>query len=218
VDFFTALGEDELGHRAFEELTALGLNLHAAWRDEPQRRAETFVDDRGERTITVVGDRLVPRGADPLPWAELATRDGVYFTGGDVDALRAARAATVLTATPRTMETLRAAHIEIDALVGSGRDAGETYEPGELDPAPRLRLATFGAEGGVMEPGGPFAAAPLPGPVVDAYGAGDSFAAGLTYGLAAGMSSADAVGLAARCGAAALTGRGAFAGQVELDR
>ncbi len=218
ADFFTALGDDELGHRAFAELTALGLRLHVAWRDEPQRRAETFVDDHGERTITVVGQRLVPRGADPLPWAELATMDGVYFTGGDVDALRAARAAKVLTATPRTMETLRAANVELDALVGSGRDAGETYEPGGLDPPPRLRVATFGADGGVMEPGGPFAAAPLPGPVVDAYGAGDSFAAGLTYGLAAGMSSADAVAIAARCGAAALTGRGAFAGQLELGR
>ncbi len=215
ADFFTALGDDELGHRAFEELAALGLRLHVVWRAEPQRRAVTFVDAGGERTITVVGDRLVPLRADPLPWAELATMDGVYFTGGDVDALGAARAAKVLTATPRTLETLLAAHVELDALVGSGRDAGEAYEPGELDPPPRLRVATSGREGGVMEPGGPFAAAPLPGPVVDAYGAGDSFAAGLTYGLAAGMTPADAVALAARCGAAALTGRGAFAGQLE---
>jgi ribokinase len=44
--------------------------------------------------------------------------------------------------------------------------------------------------------------------VVDAYGAGDSFAAGLTYALAAGLEGSDAVGFAARCGAAALTGRG----------
>jgi ribokinase len=142
--------------------------------------------------------------------------DGVYFTGGDVDALRAARLAKVLTATPRSLETLRAAHVELDALVGSGRDAGERYEPGDLDPPPKLRVATLGGEGGVMEPGGPFPAAPLPGPIVDAYGAGDSFAAGVTYGLAAGMTPANAVALASRCGAAALTGRGAFAGQLEL--
>ena len=37
--FFTALGDDELGHRAHDELTALGLRVEAAWRDEPQRRA-----------------------------------------------------------------------------------------------------------------------------------------------------------------------------------
>jgi ribokinase len=216
ADFFTALGDDELGRRSFDQLSALGLRLHVAWREEPQRRAVTFLDERGERTITVIGDRLVPRGDDRLPWAELAIVDGVYFTGGDVDALRAARASRVLTATPRTMDTLLAAHVELDAVVGSGRDEGETYEPGELDPPPRLRVATLGAEGGVMEPGGPFPAPPLPGPVVDSYGAGDSFAAGLTYGLAAGMSAGEAVALAARCGAAALTGRGAFSGQLRL--
>jgi ribokinase len=200
ADFFTALGDDDLSRRANEELSAFGVRLHVAWRDEPQRRAVTFVDGRGERTITVIGDRLVPHGADPLPWGELAAMDGVYFTGGDIAALHAARAARILTATPRTMATLREAHVHLDALIGSGRDAGETYRPGELDPPPRLYVATA-----------------LPGPVVDTYGAGDSFAAGLTYGLAAGMSSDNAVALAARCGAAALTGRGAFAGQFRFD-
>jgi ribokinase len=53
-------------------------------------------------------------------------------------------------------------------------------------------------------------AAPLPGPVVDAYGAGDSFAAGLTYGLAEGRSMAEALELGARCGAASVTGRGPY--------
>ena len=217
VDFFTALGDDELGHRAFEQLSgSLGVRMHAAWRDEPQRRAVTFVDVHGERTITVVGDRIVPRGRDPLPWPELEHADGVYFTGGDVDALRAARGARVLTATPRTLETLREAHVRLDALVGSGRDPGERYDPADLEPRPALLVATLGQEGGVIDPGGRFAPAPLPGPLVDTYGAGDSFAAGLTYGLAAGMNAQEAVALASRCGAAALTGRGAFAGQLGL--
>ena len=216
ADFFTALGDDELGHRAHDQLAELGLSLQAVWRDEPQRRGVTFVDDRGERTITVVGDRLVPRGSDPLPWDELAATDGVYFTGGDVDALRKARAARVLTATPRTLDALREAHVELDALVGSATDTGETYTPGEIDPPPKLYVATEGADGGTTTPGGHFDAVPLPGPVVDTYGAGDSFAAALTYGLAAGMSATEAVTLASRCGAAALTGRGAFAGQLRL--
>jgi ribokinase len=218
ADFFTALGDNELGRRAFEELSELGLRLHVAWRDEPQRRAVTFVDERGERTITVVGERIVPSGADPLPWEQLAETDGVYFTGGDFVALRAARTARVLTATPRTMGTLREGGVELDALIGSGRDPGEAYQPGELDPPPKLYVATMGQAGGMLEPGGPFAAAPLPGPVVDTYGAGDSFAAGLTFGLAAGMPVSDGVALAARCGAASLTGRGAFAGQLETER
>jgi ribokinase len=216
ADFFTALGDDELGQRAFEQLGSLGVKLHVAWRDEPQRRAVTFVDAEGERTITVVGDRLVPRGTDPLPWRELGEMDGVYFTGGDVEALRSARAARVLTATPRTFDVLRDAHVELDALIGSGRDPGERYDPAELDTPARLRVTTLGEDGGLVEPGGSFAAAPLAGPVVDTYGAGDSFAAGFTYGLAAGMAVPAAVDLAARCGAAALTGRGAFAGQLRL--
>jgi ribokinase len=216
ADFFTALGDDEIGLRAAEQLSGMGVRLHVAWRSEPQRRAVTFVDARGERTIVVIGDRIVPAGSDPLPWDELARMNGVYFTGGDVAALRAARAARALTATPRAMETLREAHVELDALVGSATDAGERYAPGDVAPPPKLYVATAGAAGGTMTPGGSFAAALPPAPVVDTYGAGDSFAAGLTYGLAAEMSAADAVALAARCGAASLTGRGAFAGQLRL--
>ncbi len=45
---------------------------------------------------------------------------------------------------------------------------------------------------------------------MSAYGAGDSFAAGLTFGLARGLSPFEAVGLGARCGAAAMTGRGPY--------
>ena len=61
---------------------------------------------------------------------------------------------------------------------------------------------------------GRWEATPLPGPVSDAYGCGDSFAAGLTYGLGAELSLAEALALGARCGAANLTGRGPFAGQL----
>jgi len=210
TDFFTALGRDELGSRAYQQLSGLGVRVHAAWVEEPQRRAITFVDRSGERTITVVGGRLVPRRSDPLPWDELADADGVYFTGGDVRALRAAREARVLVATPRALETLREGAVELDALVGSALDAGEAYRPGDLDPPPRLHVATTGSKGGVSDPGGHFSAAPPPGPVVDAYGAGDSFAAGLTYALARGDGREDALAFASRCGAAALTVRGAY--------
>ena len=49
----------------------------------------------------------------------------------------------------------------------------------------------------------------VPGPLQDTYGAGDSFAAGLTFGLAQGLSADDALALGARCGAQALARRGA---------
>ncbi len=105
--------------------------------------------------------------------------------------------------------------MQLDALVRSGRDPGETYEEGWLDPPPRIAVATEGSEGGLVTEGGDvrrYAAAELPGPVSDMYGAGDSFAAGLTYGLGAGLSLQETLDLAARCAALALTRHGAYGG------
>ena len=42
-------------------------------------------------------------------------------------------------------------------------------------------IVTDGAHGGSG-----YSAAPVPGPVVDTYGAGDTFVAGVLYGLASG--------------------------------
>ena len=64
----------------------------------------------------------------------------------------------------------------------SASDPGEAYEPGALDPAPGLVVRTRGAEGGTWEAAdgrtGSWAATPLPGERVDAFGCGDTFAAG----------------------------------------
>jgi ribokinase len=49
---------------------------------------------------------------------------------------------------------------------------------------------------------------------VDAYGAGDCFAAGLTYSLGRQLPLDDALAFAAHCAAAALTGRGVHAAAV----
>jgi ribokinase len=218
--FYTALGDDSVGRRAADDLRSRGVELRVAWREDSQRRAFTFVDDAGERTITVLGERIVPTSADPLPWDELASFDAVFLTGGDRDAIRAARTAKALVATSRILPLLAEARIELDALAGSGGDPSERYRPGDLDPAPRYAVMTAGARGGTVQRPGedpePFAAETLPGPIGDAYGAGDSFAAGLTYGLGAGMSIDDAVRLGARCGAHCMTGRGAYDGQLEL--
>jgi len=210
--FFTAVGEDELGRRAEEALRGRGHRLEVAVRAAPQRRALTYLDSRGERTITVLGEKLHPLGDDPLAWAELDETDGVYFTAGDQAALRQARRARVLVATARELPTLRSAGVQLDALVHSARDPAERYEPGELDPAPRLVVSTAGSDGGrYVADGreGRWAPAPLPGPLADAYGAGDSFAAGLTFALARGLAPQEAVELAAASAAAAMTRRGA---------
>jgi len=212
VDFFVAVGNDELGRRAREALEELGCRVHAAIRDEPQRRSFTYLDQDGERTITLMGNKLHPHGADPLPWAELAEVDAVYFSAGDADALRAARQARALVATARELPTLVQARVQLDALVRSGRDPSEGYEPGLLDPEPSMIVSTMGREGGLYSVAGEeltYVAVDLPGPLVDAYGAGDSFAAGLTFALGAGHSPENAVEFAAKCGAVAMTRRGA---------
>lgn len=216
--FFTALGDDDLGHRAHAELTALGLQLEAVFRPRPQRRAFTHIDDAGERTITVLGERMAPHASDPLAWDQLVDCDAVYFTAGDVDALQLARRARTLVATSRVVSLLRAAGVALDALVGSARDPAEQYSDGEIEPPPRLVVRTAGSTGGSYQPaGGPRVEYPPtlpPGPVVDTYGCGDAFAAGLTFALGGGQQPEVAVRFAARCGAAALTGRGPHGGQL----
>jgi ribokinase len=213
---YTALGDDELGRRAKAGLEARGLNVAAVWRDEPQRRAFVFVDAGGERTITVIGRKLSPQPNDPLPWENLDEADGVYYTADDEGALWQARRARLLVATARELRTLRTAGVELDALVRSGTDAGERYEPGSLDPPPRLVVSTGGERGGTYVRAGEepqsFAAAKRVGSRVDDYGAGDCFAAGLTYGLAREPTLQDALALASACGAAATTGPGVHVG------
>jgi ribokinase len=210
---FTAVGDDELGGQVAEELARYGVQVHAAVRAGPQRRGFTYVDAEGERTITVIGERVGPRRSDDLPWEQLEELDGVYFVSGDPAAVRAARAAKILVATARSLADLREARVTVDALVRSRNDESETYKPGDLDPPPRIEVATVGHLGGsyTVDGGSPshFHAADVPGPIHDTYGAGDSFAAGLTYGLADALPVEDAIGLAARTGAAALTRRGA---------
>ena len=70
----------------------------------------------------------------------------------------------------------------------------------------------MGRQGGTFVAGGEegtYIAAELPGPVADAYGAGDSFAAGLTFALGRGDDPQAALAFAATCGAEAMTRRGA---------
>ena len=215
--FFTALGDDEHGRAAERRLGELGVRTVAARRgDSPTRRAFVYLDAHGERTITTVGERIHPVREDPLPWDELAEVDALYFVAGDAAALRAARAARVLVATTRIGPLLAEARVGLDAVVGSARDAAERYRP--IDPPPALVVATAGADGGSWSAAdgssGGWTATPLPGPVADAYGAGDSFAAGLAFAVAGGRDVEAALEVAARCGATCMTGRGPYERQL----
>jgi ribokinase len=122
--------------------------------------------------------------------------------------------------TTRVLPALAAAGDALAAVVGSAKDAGERYVEGSIEPPPRYVVRTAGAAGGswtgVEGTTGAWQAAPLPGPAVDAYGCGDSFAAGFTFGLGEGRGIDEALELGARCGAACLTGRGPYQGQLRL--
>ena len=213
VDFFTAFGRDANGVAACEQLQQRGVRVHVAWREQTMtRRAITYFSRGGERTIVTIGERLAPRGEDDLDWGRLSDADGVYFTAGDLGALAHARAAGVLTATPRGREGLESRDgPTLDALVYSEHDVDETAWAKRLASRTRLMVATQGPDGGRWwdSSEGRWAAAPLPGPAHDTYGCGDSFAAAFTFGLARGDSVASAAALGAEWGARALTRPGA---------
>jgi ribokinase len=216
---FTALGEDDVGRRSVERLGELGVEVLATVVAAPTRRAVTLVDRAGERTITTFGTRLDPHGEEDVGrWSALEGLDAVYFTAGDLAALRRARAASrVLVASPRARGALGHG-VPLDALVLSGEDEIERRAAAVAEAEAELVVWTEGARGGSYRTrsgsNGRWAAGEPPGEPVDSYGCGDSFAAALTYGLGAGLELVDALRLAARCGAACLTGRGPYERQL----
>lgn len=219
--FFTALGDDERGAWSRRRLEGLGVRVEAATRSEPTRRAVVFVDAHGERTITTLGQRLAPSAADDLPWSDLDGADAVYVTAGDPGVLREARRARVLVATSRITALLEETGVRLDAVVGSRTDPAEAVDPASFAHPPRLIVRTESVRGGRYETddgrSGTYDAVPPPGPVVDTYGAGDSFAAGLTFALGAGMNTRSALSLAARCGAWCVAGRGPYGNQLSAS-
>ncbi|MFL5925730.1 MAG: PfkB family carbohydrate kinase [Gaiellaceae bacterium] len=207
-ELFTAFGDDETGRAAVRRLAQLGIDVHV--QHPPRsvtRRAWTHIDDAGERTITVLGDKLLPAGPLPLDGYDL-----VFFVSGDIQALHSARRARFLAATLREQMTLREGSVPLDLLVGSANDPSERYD-GSLDA--RLVVTTDGPNGGLAN-GEPFPATDPPHYVVDTYGAGDSFGAALAFALARGDELPRALELAARAGAAVLAGRGPYTSQLAL--
>jgi ribokinase len=209
--FFTALGNDEDGRAAAKQITDRGVHLHVAWREAPTRRVITLLEPGGERTIVTIGERLEPLGSDDLEWDILDGAGGVYFTAGDPAAVALARRARVLTATPRAREALEHSGEHVDALIFSASDHDERAWAERLRAHTRFMVATEGAAGGGWwgESEGRWPSVPLPGPAQDSYGCGDSFAAGITFGLAQDLPMLDAALLGAERGAIALTRVGA---------
>ena len=219
--FFTALGDDATGERVGRELRERhGVEVHAAARPGPHPRAFTHLDARHERTITVLGAPAAPALDDPLPWERCAQLDGIYVTAADPGALRAARAARVLVATPRDGHGARRAPACASTCSSPApATPGERRDAARARPAPRLTLLTDGARGGT-------------------WAAADGSAGRMGRRAAAGAArrrlrlrrhvrrGADlrpgggtpldaALALAARCGARCLTGRGPYGAVLE---
>ena len=201
VHFFTALGKDSIGEKSYARLKELGLKLNVVWRDEPTRKGISFVDNKGERSITIIGKRLEPKYSDDLPWETIKDFDGVFITAADYLTIRNCRQAKKLIATPRVnLRTLDKANIQLDALIGSGIDPDEKIPLNKFRPNTKLIILTKGAEGGSYYPGRSYKGIKLKSPVIDSYGCGDSFASGVTAGIAAGWSNEQAIELGAKCG------------------
>ena len=210
--FFTALADDEAGRRSAELIAADGVEVHAGSRRGRQNRVLTVSEPGGERTIFVLGPNEHPSIDDPLPWDELADDDAVFYTGDDPRTLHAARRARVLVVTARRLASLIASRVYADVLIGSAVDPSERIDPAALPVAPGVIAQTLGSEGGSYTTAdgrtGRWQAAPLPGPVVDAYGAGDVLMAALTLALGRGDALDEAFAFAAAAAAGQLTRRG----------
>jgi ribokinase len=222
--FFSAVGDDARGEACVAGLRATGVDVRAAVHaGAAQPRTVTWLTDDHERTITTLGrPGLEPRGADALPWEDLAACDGVVLFAGDAGAVRASRAAGVLVATARVRDALLEADVTVDALVGSAGDALERIDDALIAATrPRWIVTTEGARGGAWRPGpghgelpGRWLAAPPPASPVDAFGCGDAFAATLMAGLARGDDIATACARAADAGAALLCERAPAVGDL----
>lgn len=216
--FLTATGDDDRADLVVSGLRERGLRVEAARRDTDQRRAFVYLDTDGERTITTIGERVGPEVEDPLPWDELKDVDAVYLTAGNADTVRAARAARIVVASVRTGAALIDSGIQLDVLVASANDKGEVYERGDFDLEPRWVVRTDGARGGTLETAEgevtTWTSNPPTTAKVDSYGAGDTFAGGITYGLGRGFPIETAIAFGAFCGASSVRGRGPYAGHV----
>lgn len=217
----TVLGADDEGRRSHERLTELGVEVREGEANGaepgsalPTRRAVTLIDDAGERTITTFGTRLDPAGEEPSRWGGFGGLDATYFTAGDLAALcRAREASRIVVASPRARHALGQG-VPLDALVLSADDEIELADAGPALAEAELVIYTEGADGGRWHRRdgreGRWSAAALSGPLVDSYGAGDTFAAGVTYGLGAGMSLDQTLALAAEASARCLAGAGPY--------
>ena len=210
--FFTVLGDDELGRRSHEQLTGQGVRVEAEFVSRPT--APRHVRRRGgERTITVLGEK--PTRARATTCRGSSSRATTASTSPRATSARSRPPAAPACSSRPPRARRCCARRRSSSTRSSGAAKTWASSTSRVDPPPRSSSRPRAGSAAGRSRAGRFRAAPLPGPVSDTYGAGDSFAAGLTFGLAKGLDSGkEALELASRCGAAVLTGRGPYEGQL----
>jgi len=184
VHFFTSLGNDYYGEQSFKILSNYGIRLHVAWRDKPTRKGFSLIDSNGERSITVIGERLAPTYKDKLDWNIFEKMDGIFITASDSEIFKKARIADSLCTTPRVgINIINKSNVFLDGLIGSNLDPGEVFSLSDISIKPKLIIKTEGENGGILYPGGRYEALINAKQKIDSYGCGDAFAAGILYGL-----------------------------------
>ncbi len=209
----------------------MNCHVHVARRRAPHPRVVVLVDAEGRRTI------LDHRAAAPAerrrraPLGEArADLDAVYFTGSDPGSLRLARRARRLLVTARRAAMpLRRRRRVADVVVGSATDPREN-EPIHTYccPRPSALVLTDGPRAMVVSRaaavagGAPILSHVDPPPAVSRvrcdYGAGDSFAAALTFFVAHSLSVEEACRRAGPHGAAVLLGEEPLSAQLYRSR
>ena len=184
VHFFTSLGNDYFGKESYKILEKKGLKLHVNWREAPTRRGFSLIDNSRDRSITIIGKRLAPKFTDNLDWDILNKMDGIFITAADKQIFKKARNAKILCTTPRVgIDTINNSNVVLDGIIGSDLDPDEFFIESDLIKKPKYIIKTEGEKGGFSIPGGKFNAIKNDLPLIDSYGCGDSFAAGIIFGL-----------------------------------
>jgi ribokinase len=208
VHLFTALGLDDAALDVHDQLRRTDATIHAALRQRSHTRDVVLVTPDGERTIVVLGGPLHPEIDDRLSWDLLPACDAVYFTGQDPATLVAARAARFLVATARRSQSIAASGVRADIIVGSRNDPREASRLADYANPPAALVMTDGPHGGTIETaaGTAMFSARKVDRIVGRYGAGDTFAAALTWYAARGLPIQAACERASEHSAAVLAG------------
>ncbi len=142
-------------------------------------------DDYGDKCFKILSNMGIKMH---VAWRDKPTRRGfslIDSQGERAITVIGERLAPTHKDTPRVgLNTINNSNVLLDGLIGSNLDPGEVFSFSELSLKPKYTIKTEGEKGGIIFPGGRYKALKNKKLKVDSYGCGDSFAAGILYGMA----------------------------------